>query len=454
MNDAVDKTGSLDDFLAAPVPSRKRKWAIRGGIAAAALLLLWLVVRSFSGTEQAGYATVDAVRGDLTVTVSATGNLKPVNQVDVGSEQSGLITQVLVDVNDRVTRGQVLAMLDTSRLQDTVRQGEAQVKSAQAQVAQARAQAALANATLARQQEVYRLSGGRVPSKTEMDSARAEVATARANVEAALAAVGVAQATLSTARINLGKARIVSPVDGVVLSRDIEPGQTVAASFNAPVLFTLAEDLKKMEVEVSVDEADVGQVQAGQSATFTVDAFPGRAFPAKITRVNVGSNSSGSSSSSSSSTSSSSSSTVVSYTAMLSVDNRTEILRPGMTATADIVAQTIRHALLIPNAALRFTPPAATSGGSVASSILPRPRSGSGSSQQVGIGTGSRRTIYVLEEGGRLRPVSVVVGESDGTRTVVTGGDLKPGMKVVTAQLAPGKSDSSKGASRTSGNAG
>lgn len=442
MSNDVTSDQDLNDFLGEKPESPRRKWVIRGGIGIVLLILILLVARCFAGDDKPNYATREARKGDLTVSVSATGNLKPINQVDVGSEQSGKITAVYVDVNDRVTKGQKLAELDTRRLVDTINQNRAQVSSSQASVAQAQAQTALAKATLDRQLNVYKLSGGRVPAKTELDSARAGYSSALANLRSTQAQVRVAQAQLSTARTNLSIAQIVSPVTGVVLSRDIEPGQTVAASLNAPVLFTIAEDLTKMEVEVSVDEADVGQVKEGQTANFTVDAFPGRTFPAKVTRVNVGSNSSSSSSSSSSTSSSttSTSGTVVAYTAVLAVDNRDEILRPGMTATADIVTQELHDVLLVPNSALRFKPSAGSKGGGITSQIVPGPRRfRQGNQRQVSFGIGSSQTLYVLDEEGNPKAVNVIVGASDGARTVITGGDLKPGMKVITGQLASGQ---------------
>lgn len=437
MSNDVTNDQSLDDFLGAKPQKPWRKWAIRGGIGLGLVVLLLLLGRCFGSDDKPNYATRTVRKGDLTVTVSATGNLKPINQVDVGSEQSGKITQVFVDVNDRVTKGQKLAELDTRRLSDAVEQNRAQVASAQAGVAQAQAQVALAKATLDRQLSVHQLSGGRVPSKTELDSARATHQQAIASLRAAQAQVDVARAQLSSATTNLSIAQIISPVTGVVLSRDIEPGQTVAASFNAPVLFTIAEDLTQMEVEVSVDEADVGQVRDGQSATFAVDAFPGRTFPARITRVNVGSNASTASSSSTTS-SSSSTGTVVAYTAVLSVDNADQTLRPGMTASADIVTQELHDVLLVPNAALRFKPSTGKAGG--ITSILPGPgRMRRGNARQVSFGAGSSQTVYVVDEEGNPKAVQVVIGASDGNRTVVTGGDLKEGMRVITGQLAAGQ---------------
>ncbi len=197
-----------------------------------------------------------------------------------------------------------------------------------------------------------------MPSAAELDTARAEYARAVAGVRTAEAGVARARAQLSSDQTQFSKALILSPVTGVVLSRQIDPGQTVAASFNAPLLFLIAEDLSAMRLEVKVDEADVGQVAAGQSATFQVDAFPGRTFPARVERVDVGANAG-----TGSTTSSNSSSTVVAYTAVLTVDNKDATLRPGMTATAEIVVSEKQGVLLVPNAALRFSPDASAASG-------------------------------------------------------------------------------------------
>ena len=441
---------SLDEFLGVEPRKPWRRWAIRGGVVLALLLAILLLSRFLGSDDATGFVTQPVERGNLTVTVSATGNLQPVNQVDVGSEQSGLITRVHVDVNDRVVRGQLLATLDTSRLRDAVTQSRAQVASAQAQIAQAEAQAALARATLARQEQVFALSSGRVPSRTELDAARAQAASSRANVQAAQAQLAVARAQLSSATTNLGKARILSPVNGVVLSRAIEPGQTVAASFNAPVLFTIAEDLQTMELEVSIDEADVGKVQAGQSANFSVDAFPGRTFPAHITRVNVGANATGGT------TGGTTAASVVAYTAVLAVDNRDNILRPGMTATADILSREVNDVLLVPNAALRFNPAGAdrAAGTGITGTLLPRMRRNGGRAREVSFGAGSRQTVYVEGEDGEPRAITITVGETDGAVSVVTGGALRAGMRVITGRLAAGQAAPVDARPGTSGRAG
>jgi HlyD family secretion protein len=444
---------SLEDFLGAPAA---RPWYRRPLYWAAIVVLLgliYLLSRCFAGTAEGGYATETVRRGNLNVSVSATGNLQPTNEVQVGSEQSGLVTQVFVDNNDRVTQGQPLARLDTARLQDSLVQAQAGLASAQAQVATAEATAAQARANLARQEEVFRVSGGRVPSRTELDAARAENRRAVAGIRSAQAQVTQARAQLSSAQTNLSKATIYSPVTGVVLSRQIDPGQTVAASLSAPTLFTIAEDLSAMKLEVRVDEADVGQVRAGQRATFTVDAYPGRTFPAVVERVDVGANASGSTTSGSSSSTSAATGSVVAYTAILAVQNQDLQLRPGMTATAEIVTTERRGVLLVPNAALRWSPERDSASqrgqqGGATSVLIPRGGRGGrggfggggrGQGREVSIGRGSRQTVYVLGADGVPAPVRVVVGESNGSETEVTGGDLREGQEVITARLAAGQ---------------
>lgn len=417
----------LDEFLGAkPRPwwQRNLKWiAIIIGI----VLLSLLLSRCFAGDAAPEYQTMPVERGTLNVAVSATGKLAPTNQVDVGSELSGLITRVTVDVNDRVTKGQLLALVDPSQFQDVVNQSRASLKASQAQVAQARATVEQSKANLDRLEEVSRLSGGKVPSKTEMETARADYRRAIANLRAAEANVVSSQAQLSSNQTQLTRTVIRSPVNGVVLARQIDAGQTVAASFNTPTLFVIAEDLSEMKLEVAVDEADVGQVKAGQKASFTVDAFPGKTFPATIKRVDLGSNQSAESSSSTTSTSSSSQ--VVSYGAVLSVANTDLMLRPGMTATATIEVARRKNVLLIPNGALRFTP---SDDDKPKGGLTIGPGAfGSGDKRQKTIGAGSRQTIYVLGDDGKPQPVDVVTGDTDGSHTQVSGDKLKAGMKVI-----------------------
>src|SRR5574340_1549714 len=280
----------------------------------------WLLLRSGEAKAAPRYTTETATLGTLVVKVSATGKLQPTNTVDVGSELSGIVDKVYVDDNDEVKKGQILAQLDLSKLRDAVAKSRASLTATEAQVLQAQATAAEARATFARYQQVSELSGGKVPSRTEMDSAEANLKRAEANVASAHASVTQARATLQSDETNLGKASIRSPINGVVLSRQVDPGQTVAASFQAPVLFKLAEDLTKMELQVDVDEADVGQVKAGQNATFSVDAWPGREYSAVITRVGYGAREAEG---------------VVSYLTVLEVNNDDFSLRPVMTRSEE-----------------------------------------------------------------------------------------------------------------------
>jgi HlyD family secretion protein len=384
-------------------------------------------VLSGSGSKAATprYGTTPASRGNLVVTVSATGNLQPTNQVDVGSELSGTIEAVLVDDNYRVRKGQVLARLDVSRLEDQVTHSRAAVAAADAQVLQTEATVEESRANLNRLRDVYKMTNGTLPSKSDLDTADATLKRAVANEANARAATSQARATLKSDETNLTKATIRSPIDGVVLKRNVEPGQTVAASLQAPILFTLAEDLAQMELHVDVDEADVGQVKEGQSATFTVDAYPNRKYPGRITRVDFGSQVKEG---------------VVSYMAVLAVNNDDLSLRPGMTATADIIAASKENVLLVPSAALRFTPPTLAKAasppksGGLVSSLLPR--MGGGQSQpppKAGSKDGPQQ-IWILRDG-RPVAVEVTVGASDGLLTEVLNGSIEPGTPVITEIL-------------------
>ncbi|MBO9714035.1 efflux RND transporter periplasmic adaptor subunit [Sphingomonas sp.] len=455
----ANDTTDLNEFLGTPRQAWWRRY-LKWVAVAAGVVVLVLIAWSFFGTSsKTEYATADVQRGNLSVTVSATGKLAPTNQVQVGSELSGLVESVMVDVNDRVTKGQPLAVLDTSRLDDAIRQSEAALASARANVAQQQATLQQDRAQLSRLQEVSKLSGGRVPAKTEMEQAQAAVARDVATVHAAQANVVSAQADLSSNQTQRYKAVIRSPVNGVVLARQIDAGQTVAASFNTPTLFVIAEDLSAMELQVAIDEADVGEVKEGQQATFTVDAFPGQTFPARITRVDLGSNLSATASSSSASTSTTSTQ-VVSYAATLSVQNPDLKLRPGMTATAEITTTQRPNVLLVPNAALRFTPAtpqaASTGQGGIAGALVPSRRRGGGAEKAAG-GRSTGQTVYVLGDDGKPQKIDITTGVTNGTMTEVTGGGLQPGMKVITGQLAGDsskRSGGSGGGQRRSGGAG
>ena len=417
---------SIDEFLG---NGESKIWWKRPIFWVPALLLIaGAIGYAIFGTDdnQVQYVTEEVESRSLDLVVTATGNLRPTNQVEVGSEVSGRIDSVLVDVNDVVSRGQVLARINTDVIQDQITQSRANLSAARASVEQARATLEVDQAQLARLQEVYRLSDGRVPSRAEMEAAEGGVRRDRAALASAQANVASAQASLSTAQTNRDRAVIRSPVSGVVLARQVEPGQTVAASFNTPTLFVLAEDLSVMQLRVDVDEADVGQVTDGQSASFTVDAYPGRQFPAVVERVDLASGNialidqQGGQGNS-----------VVEFEARLIVENTDGLLRPGMTATANIDTESTAEQLVVPNGALRFQPPDENQAGGVNLGGddfgLEREEA------RATIGAGSRQTVYVLEANNELRPIVVTTGLSDGRFTVVTSDELSTGMKVVTA---------------------
>ena len=426
---------SVEEFLATADPPRWRRWA-KYWVPALVVLLLILLFTSLSGRDrQPPYITEDVVRRSLDLTVTATGNLRPTNQVEVGSEVSGRIDEVYVDVNDEVSRGQILARINTDVIEDQIAQSRANLNAARAAVAQARATLAVDTAQLERLREVSRLSDGRVPSRIELEAAEAAVARDQAAVTSAEANVAAAEAVLSSNTTSRDRAVIRSPVSGVVLARQIEPGQTVAASFSTPTLFVLAEDLSTMQLRVAIDEADVGQVETGQEATFVVDAYPGRRFPADVTRIDLASTNIATDSAAAGQGAAGQASSVVNYEARLAVANSEGLLRPGMTATATISTQSTGPQLLVPNSALRFDPGATEGNGGGALN----PQIGlAQQEQQATIGVGSRQTVHVLRGDGTLEPVTIVTGQSDGRWTVVQSGDIEAGMAVVTGVRARG----------------
>jgi HlyD family secretion protein len=348
----------------------------------------------------------------LTVTVTATGAVQSLTEVKVGTEISGIVETVSVDFNSHVARGQVLAKVNTDKLQAQAQQAKAGLEAARADVANAEAAVEDTRRALERSQTLFDRT---LVSRSDRDVAEAAFKRAEASRLSAVARVGQAEANVSALETDLQKASIRSPIDGVVLDRQIDPGQTVAASFQTPVLFTLSEDLTRMKLSVNVDEADIGKVHVGQSATFRVDAYPNRPFESRVSEIRSTPKTSNS---------------VVTYETILSVDNKARLLQPGMTATADIVVTTIPDTWLVPNAALRFTPPAAS-----------QPTTGRGGFFLLPPPPGARRTpapakgqprIWVLRDNNPM-PIDVVTGPSDGKVTAVTVDDglLKAGAPAV-----------------------
>ncbi len=410
------ETEELKAILASAARPRAR-WGLRVfGLAVLVGLAYGAYVWSTSSTT-VSYATSEVKPGDLTVVVTATGSVEPTVQVDVSSEQSGTVREVLVDYNSEVRQGEVLARLDTDKLSADLKAKEAALASTRASVARARADEQSAKAKLDR---LVSLVSSRVSTQQDLDTAEFTFQAASAARQSAEADVISAQAALEQAKLSLSKATIVSPIGGIVLARNVDPGATVAASLEAPTLFTIAGDLRKMELQVSIDEADVGQVAVGQTATFTVDAFPEKRFPATITSIRYAAETVND---------------VVTYKGILSVANDDLLLRQGMTATADIVVQSVSGALLIPNAALRYQPPAAVAepasrGGSGVFSLFRPPRQAPAAPPEP---KGSERTVWLLRNGAPVA-VNIEIGASDGQNTVIAKGELKEGDRVITDQ--------------------
>jgi len=396
----------------------------RGPLAVSVLALVVIVVAVvWYATTRNGaavqYKTAPVTRGDLTVVVTATGTVQPVNQVDVGTEISGSIRTVEVDYNDRVKIGQVLARIDSDKLQAQVLQSQSTLESVEAKLIEAQATVVEAGDNLERFKRVREMSGGKVPSQREYDAADAILKRALSNEATLKAQISEAKWKLSIDQTNLSKAVIRSPINGVVLKRQVEPGQTVAASLQTPVLFTIAENLAQMEVQVDVDEADVAQVKVEQQASFTVDGYPGRQFSAVVKQVRYGPETVQG---------------VVTYKTLLSVDNSDLALRPGMTATANITVMRSADVMLVPNLALRFSPPVAEettrTGGSLISRLFPRPPPAS-RPRDTADAKGKQQRIYVLRDG-QPSAVPVTAGSTDGIMTQITNGDITVGMEVVT----------------------
>ncbi len=412
---APEGTKALDAIIGEAVPRAGRgrrivRWTVVALAAAVAGYFAWSYLAS--GTTY-DYTTQKIARGDLTVVVTATGTVQPIAQVDVSTAISGIVRKVNVDYNSPVSRGDVLAELDTDTLEATAAASRARLVVAEANVAKAKASHEASVTTYERQASLY--NKGFMSAQTLQDTQLAMNANAAA-LKAAEAEVLVAEADLKLAETNLAKALITSPIDGVVLTRNIDEGSTVAASLQAPVLFSIAGDLRQMEVQVDVDEADIGKVAVDQEATFSVDAYVNRSFPAVITNIRFVSETINN---------------VVTYKALLKVDNEQLLLRPGMTATAEIVIEKVGAALLTPNAALLYTPPATTQSSGLLGIFRP-PNMGAVTTNEVPSGS---RTIWVMRDKVPTE-VAIETGATDGQRTQILSGEVAEGDEVIVDAVA------------------
>lgn len=373
---------------------RKTVLIAAGGV----LILLFAFFLLRANGNRPEYRTEPVTRGDIVAAVSSTGTLNPVTKVMVGTQVSGIIRDIYADYNSRVTKGQVIALIDPESFQAQVEQSRANLSAARADLDKAKAALADAERTLRRNRELF--AKGLI-SASEADTATTNFDTAKAQVSAAAARVDQARASLRVAETNLRYTRILSPVDGVVISRNVDRGQTVAASFQTPTLFVIARDLTKMQIDTSVDEADIGMVRPGQDAEFTVDAYPGQTFAGKVQQVRI---------------EPITVQNVVTYNAVILVDNLKLLLKPGMTTNVSIITARKSGVLRVPNAAMRFRPSN--------DRAAPRDRKGPG--------------VWVLA-GGAPKPVAVTLGVSDGTYSEVTGGDLRENDQVIVERVAKEK---------------
>jgi len=374
------------------------------------------------GDQQANYKLAKIEKGPLTAAVAAAGTLNPVSAVQVGSQISGQIKEILVDFNSPVKAGQLVARIDPETYQYKVRQAEADLEATRSAVNVQRAQAYQAQVNLAEAErdferktllveKKFMSAADRDKAKTTLDAARAQLQLTEAQVKNSESVVSQREAQLAQARVDLARTEIRSPVDGVVVKRSIEPGQTVAASLQAPELFIIARDLTDMQVETSIDEADVGRVRIGQKATFTVDAFPNRSFQGEVRQVRkaatVVSN-------------------VVTYTVIVSAANPEMTLLPGMTANVRISTAQKDGVLKVANAALRFKP----------GSDEGKPASPPGNARPATSAVKGGSRLWVVGDGGKPRPITVQTGITDGTSTEVSGEGVSEGMEVIVGTTA------------------
>ncbi|MBC8126270.1 MAG: efflux RND transporter periplasmic adaptor subunit [Gloeobacteraceae cyanobacterium ES-bin-144] len=428
----LDASGKeLAETITAARPGHPvRKWLIAAAVIGLLVLGFWVYHERSAKSTSPIYTSEILERGNLDLSITATGNLAPTNEVTIGSELSGIIQDVYVDANDYVIKGQKLARLDANKITLLTERSRATLASAKARVGQADATVREAKASLARLEELHRISEGKTPSKSQLESATATADRAEADLKSAMASVAESEATVRTNENDLGKTVITSPVDGVVLTRSVEVGQTVAASFTAPILFLIAEDLKKMELVVTVAEADIGRVAAGQNASFTVDAWPTRTYSATVKRVAFGSVITNN---------------VVTYKTELAVTNDDLSLRPGMTATAEIEVAKKESILLVPNSALRFDP-------SLIDALGKKPETQRTLVQSLSPGGGRRwsqnmpaiklptrgkgTSVWTLKDG-QPSEIPVTIGITDGRFTEATGEGLTEGMPIILSVRLP-----------------
>ncbi|MEV9616129.1 efflux RND transporter periplasmic adaptor subunit [Aliarcobacter butzleri] len=385
-------------------------------------IVLFFIFNGNNKSNKIEYITKKVTQGDLSVVVSTTGNLNPTNSVEIGIEVSGTLKEIFVDFNDEVKAGQILAKIDTVKLQSQVDSSTAALAIAVAN--QKESQVLLNNKKTLydRTLNMYKNSGGKYPSKNELDDTRFSYEAAIESLEAAKAKVLQAQSNLKTDKQNLEKASVKSSIDGIVLNREVEVGQTLAATMSAPKLFTIAKDLTHMDLIVSIDEADVADIKKDLPVTFTVDAYPNKVFNGKVKQVRLNPVDTNG---------------VVTYETVVSVDNEDLLLKPGMTATAKIITKESKNKLLIPNGALRFKPKMQEQKNSGVNLVGPNMNRPANVARDL---TKKELAPIFILENNQPKRVMVKVLDSDGKLTSIESEELKVNDEVIISQ----KSDDGK----------
>ena len=394
------------------------------GIVVFVIAILIYIFFPKNDSQKIEYVTSKVKTGDLKVVVSASGNIKPTNSVEIGIEVSGTIKEIFVDFNDEVKVGQVLAKIDTTKLEAQVESSRAALDIAKAN--QKESEVALKNKKLLydRTKKMFDNSGGKYPSQNEFDDTKFAYESAIAVLEASKSKVAQASSNLKNDLQNLEKASVKSSIDGIVLNKEVEIGQTLAATMQAPKLFTLAKDLTNMDLVVSIDEADVADIKDNLDVTFTVDAYPNKDFKGKIKQVRLNPITTNG---------------VVTYETVVSVDNSELLLKPGMTANAKIITKNIKDQVLIPNSALRFKPKVQSEQKTSTMNFAQGPKRPQGEAQVKDNGKREFSPIFILENN-QPKPVMVKVLETDGKSTTVESKDLKVEDELIISQ----KSDNAK----------
>lgn len=380
-------------------------------VAGVALVMLWS-----NKSPNYTYTTKPATLGSLQTTISANGTLSPTHVVSIGSVISGIVLEVLVDVNDTVSKGQVLAKIDSESIEQNLLRLKAQLTSAKAQLKSAQVNLEEKKWQYQQLQALHTKTQGKIPSQLELQSAKTAHNAALSEVEIRQASIAEIKTSIRSTQVDLKNAHIITPIDGIVLSRSIEVGQSVAASFQAPEFFIIAESLEEMELNVSISEADIGKVKAGQHATFYVDSYPNKTFNGKVNRVNFGSEQNANN--------------IVSYQARINVDNKDLLLRPGMSATADITTQSVENTLLVPASALYFSPRI--------QSVKKPSLNLFGTGRPVRSNTPPRRansSVWILQDN-LPKEIPVKVGISDGVLTQIFSDAITQGTEIILSQKA------------------